>query len=128
MRFGLSDVLDTSGFPPRWHCGRWIELLGWLHIVSDVAIFGAYMAIPIALVFFIRERRDLPKPFPIVFWLFGAFIVLCGSTHVVEAIIFWHPVYRLAGVVKAATAAVSWTTLAFLVPAVPKALALKSPE
>jgi PAS domain S-box-containing protein len=124
----LFRVFDTSGFPARWHCGRWSELLGWLHIVSDAMIFAAYMAIPVALAFFIRERRDLPKPFPIVFWLFGAFIVACGVTHLLEAVIFWHPVYRLAGVVKAVTAAVSWTTLAFLVPAVPKALALKSPE
>jgi PAS domain S-box-containing protein len=123
--FGL---LDTTGFPARWHCGRWSAELGWLHIVSDIAIFGAYMAIPVVLVAFIRRRPDLPKPFPIVFWMFGAFIVACGMTHAIEAVIFWNPVYRLAGAVKAATASVSWLTLAFLVPAVPKALALKTPD
>jgi PAS domain S-box-containing protein len=37
-------------------------------------------------------------------------------------------VYRLAGFVKATTAGISWLTLAFLVPAVPKALALKTPQ
>jgi PAS domain S-box-containing protein len=128
MNAVLYGVFDTSGFPARWHCGNWSERLGWLHIVSDIMIFGAYMAIPIALGFFIQQRRDLPKPFPVVFWLFGAFIVCCGLTHAIEAIIFWEPIYRAAGVVKAATAAVSWTTLAFLVPAVPKALALRSPQ
>lgn len=128
MATDLFGLLDTTGFPARWHCGRWSAPLGWLHIVSDILIFGAYMAIPIVLVFFIRQRPDLPKPFPIVFWLFGAFIVACGTTHALEAVIFWQPVYRLAGAVKAATASVSWVTLAFLLPVVPKALALKSPE
>jgi PAS domain S-box-containing protein len=128
MASDLFGLLDTTGFPARWHCGRWSAPLGWLHIVSDLLIFGAYMAIPVVLVFFIRQRPDLPKPFPIVFWLFGAFIVACGTTHAIEALIFWQPVYRLAGAVKAATASVSWVTLAFLMPAVPKALALKSPE
>lgn len=128
MARDLFGLLDTTGFPARWHCGRWSSELGWLHIVSDALIFGAYMAIPIAIVFFIRQRPDLPKPFPIVFWLFGAFIVACGSTHLLEAVIFWRPVYRLAGLVKATTAGVSWLTLAFLVPAVPKALALKTPS
>ncbi|HET8936410.1 MAG TPA: ATP-binding protein [Polyangiales bacterium] len=128
MASDLFGLLDTTGFPARWHCGRWSEHLGWLHIISDIMVFGAYMAIPIVLVFFINKRPDLPKPFPIVFWLFGAFIVCCGMTHLIEAVIFWKPVYRLAGAVKAATAGVSWLTLAFLVPAVPKALALKSPE
>lgn len=124
----LFGLFDTTGFPARWHCGRWSAQLGWLHIVSDLMIFGAYMAIPVVLAFFTRARRDLPKPFPVVFWLFGAFIVACGTTHLLEAVIFWHPVYRLAGVVKAATASVSWLTLAFLIPAVPKALALKTPD
>jgi PAS domain S-box-containing protein len=128
MTSNLFGLLDTTGFPARWHCGRWSAGLGWLHIVSDMLVFGAYMAIPIVLVSFIRSRRDLPKPFPVVFWMFGAFIVACGTTHLLEAIIFWHPVYRLAGVVKAATAGVSWLTLVFLVPAVPKALALKTPH
>jgi PAS domain S-box-containing protein len=128
MTSSLFGLLDTTGFPARWHCGRWSAELGWLHIVSDILVFGAYMAIPVVLVSFIRHRRDLPKPFPIVFWLFGAFIVACGTTHLIEAVIFWHPVYRLAGAVKAATAGVSWLTLAFLAPAVPKALALKTPD
>ncbi len=32
-------------------------------------------------------------------FLFGAFILACGTTHLMEAIIFWYPVYRLAGVI-----------------------------
>jgi signal transduction histidine kinase/ActR/RegA family two-component response regulator len=55
-------------------------------------------------------------------WLFVAFIFACGTTHLIEAIIFWQPVYRFAGVVKLFTAAVSWATVVALVHVVPQVL------
>ena len=121
----LSLLIDSEGFPARWHCGRWTEPLGWLHIVSDLAIFGAYLAIPAVLAIFVLRRTDLP--FHRVFWFFIAFIAFCGSGHLLEAIIFWEPVYRLAGVVKACTALASWATVIALIPVIPRALALRSP-
>jgi signal transduction histidine kinase/ActR/RegA family two-component response regulator len=45
-----------------------------------------------------------------------------------EAVIFWWPAYRLAGVIKLFTAIVSWTTVFALAPIIPQALALRSPE
>lgn len=119
-------LFDTSGFPPRWYCGRWTEGHGWLHIVSDVGIWSAYFAIPLLLLYFIRRRLDVP--FRRIFLLFGAFILLCGSTHLMEAVIFWWPAYRLAGVIKLATALVSWGTVLALLPVIPLALALRSPR
>lgn len=116
---------DTSGFVPRWRCGHWYAELGWLHIVSDSLIWLAYLAIPAVLIFFLRRRRDLP--FPRIIWLFGAFILACGTSHIVEAIIFWYPIYRFAGLVKLATAVVSWLTVFALVPVIPKALAMRTP-
>ena len=53
-------LFDTSGFPPRWTCGQWSEGHGWLHILSDLAIFGAYFTIPVILIYFLRHRRDVP--------------------------------------------------------------------
>jgi signal transduction histidine kinase/CheY-like chemotaxis protein len=122
----LSQLFDTSDFPARWHCGNWTAGHGWLHILSDLAVWSAYFAIPCLLVYFVLRRRDVP--FPTVFWLFGAFILACGTTHLMEAIIFWHPVYRLAGAIKLLTAIVSWGTVAALVPIIPKALVMRSPE
>jgi PAS domain S-box-containing protein len=118
----LCHIFDTSGFPARWHCGRWTAQLGWTHIFSDLAIFGAYAAIPAVLAYFIVRRRDMP--FPSIFWLFAAFIFACGFGHFVEATIFWHPWYRFAALVKVCTAIVSWTTVIALVPMIPRALAL----
>jgi len=119
------SLFDTSGFPPRWRCGTWSSFQGWLHIVSDVLIWLSYVAIPVTLVHFARRRHDVP--FQNIFFLFGAFIILCGFTHLLEAVIFWWPVYRLLGAVKAVTALVSIATVVSLVPVVPKALSLKSP-
>jgi PAS domain S-box-containing protein len=45
-----------------------------------------------------------------------------------EALLFWWPAYRLAGVIKLLTALVSWGTVFALVPVTPKALAMPRPE
>lgn len=122
----LTKLFDTSDFPARWHCGTWSDALGWLHIMSDLATFAAYMAIPIVLAYFVTRRRDLP--FPRVFWLFAAFIFTCGTVHLIEAIIFWSPVYRLSGVMKLATATMSWATVVAVIPVTKSALNLRSPR
>ncbi len=121
----LTHLFDTAGFFPRWNCGDWTPGHGWLHVLSDLAIWSAYFAIPCLLVYFVLRRRDIP--FRPIFWLFGAFILACGTTHLMEAVIFWHPVYRLAGVIKLLTALVSWATVIALVPVIPKALAMRTP-
>lgn len=121
----LGSLFDTSDFMPRWYCGSWTPAQGWLHIISDLAIWSAYMAIPLLLGYFVIRRRDLP--FRWMFWLFCAFIFACGTTHLIEAIIFWKPIYRIGGVVKFATAVVSWSTVVALVPLTPRVLSLRSP-
>ncbi len=122
----FDHLFDTTGFPPRWYCGSWTPLHGWLHILSDLGVWSAYVAIPGVLGFFVLRRRDIP--FRPIFWLFGLFILACGTTHLIEAGIFWWPVYRFAGVVKFLTAVVSWATVIALVPVTPRALAMRSPQ
>lgn len=122
MLTSFAYLFDTTGFPPRWYCGEWSAAHGWLHIVSDLGIFTAYFAIPCVLVYFVRKRADVP--FMPVVWLFAAFILSCGIGHAIEASLFWHPWYRLSGLVKLVTALVSWATVLALIPLVPKALAL----
>jgi len=62
-----------------------------------------------------------------VFSLFAAFILLCGTGHLIELLTIWSPVYRLEAIVKLATAAVSVATAIALWTLIPKALALPSP-
>ncbi len=120
----FARLFDTSDFPARWYCGQWDEGLGWLHIISDVATWGAYTAIPIVLVYYVRKRQDFP--FHRIFWLFAIFILACGTVHLVEATIFWYPVYRFSGLLKLVMATASWATVFALIKVTPTVLHLPS--
>lgn len=122
----FTKLFSTSDFPARWNCGQWTSVHGWLHILSDLGIWSAYFAIPAVLGYFLAKRNDLP--FRSVFALFAVFILLCGTTHLMDAIIFWWPAYRLSGTIKFATAIVSWTTVLALIQVVPGILSMRSPE
>ena len=78
------------------------------------------------LVFFARRRRDIP--FRRIFFLFGAFIIACGTTHFLSYYTFYRPLYRLDGFVKLLTAAVSWGTVFALVPITPIVLSMRTPQ
>lgn len=112
-------------FIPHGHCYLWKPDLVGLHVVSDTLIAAAYYSIPWTLLHFVQKRQDLP--FGWIFQLFGAFIIACGTTHLLEVWTLWYPNYWIAGAIKALTAGVSVTTAIVLVPLVPKALALPSP-
>ena len=112
-------------FIPHGHCYLWkTELVG-LHIISDGLTALAYYSIPLMLLFFVHQRRDIP--FNWIFQLFSAFILACGTTHVMEIWTLWHPTYWLSGWIKAVTAAISIYTAVSLVWLLPQALALPSP-
>ncbi|MBW4487431.1 MAG: PAS domain S-box protein [Trichocoleus desertorum ATA4-8-CV12] len=121
----LETLLVSSGFIPHGHCYLWKPGLVGLHLVSDALIALSYYSIPLMLVYFVRKRRDIP--FDWIFWMFGLFIVACGTTHVINIWTLWHPVYWLAGLVKAITALASVGTAASLFYLLPQALALTSP-
>jgi two-component system sensor kinase FixL len=119
-------LFDPAGFTPRFGGGGWTAGLGWLHILSDGLIGTAYLAISAVLIYFVRRRRDVP--FPWMFWMFAAFLVCCGLTHLLEVVTFYFPVYRLSGLVKLLTAGGAWATVIALVPLLPWALALPRPS
>lgn len=121
----LTQLFDTRSFIPHGHCYLWKPGLVWLHLISDAIIALAYYSIPLTLFYFVRRRRDLP--FYGIFLLFAAFIIFCGTTHLIEIWTLWHPTYWLSGLIKAGTAIVSIFTAIELIPLVPKALALPSP-
>ena len=125
LRNLLNNLLFTGSYIPHGHCYLWQGELVALHIVSDSIIALAYYSIPLSLIYFISQRRDLP--FRNIFWLFVAFIISCGTTHLIEVWTIWHPVYWVSGCLKIITAAISAYTAFALIPLVPQALTLLSP-
>ena len=122
----LDSLFSSGDFMPHGYCYLWKPGLVWLHVVSDALIALAYFSISIALIYFIRKRRDLP--FNWMFLCFGTFIMACGTTHAMEVWTLWHGTYWLSGAIKAVTAMASVPTAILLVHLVPRALALPSPE
>ncbi len=125
MESFLWTILTPQGFEPHGYCFLWTRPLLWLYIVSDSLITLAYYSIPIALIYFVRKRRDLA--FKRVFLFFAVFIIACGTTHLMALWTLWSPLYWLDAAVKAVTAAASVVTAVALWPLIPKALALPSP-
>ncbi|WP_414662839.1 PAS domain-containing hybrid sensor histidine kinase/response regulator [Horticoccus sp. 23ND18S-11] len=110
---------------PHGESYLWNPALVWLHALSDGLIAVAYFSIPLALIYFVRRRRDVP--FPGLFLLFGAFIVACGITHLLEIWTIWQPQHYLTGAFKALTAVVSLVSAVALFRTVPQALKLTGP-
>jgi len=121
----LKSFFATSSFIPHGHCYLWQPQLVGLHIVSDLLIGLAYYSIPIMLVYFVHKRQD--TPFQKIFLMFGAFIIACGTTHLMAIWTLWHPDYWLFGGIKLITALISLYTAIELLTLFPQALALPHP-
>jgi len=119
---GFFKELLSPDFMPHGFCYLWDPRIVWLHVISDALIALSYYGIPVILVYFIRKNRG--RPFNRVFWMFGAFILACGTSHLMEVWNVWHGSYLISGVVKAITAVVSVATVAMLVRLVPRIVAL----
>ena len=120
----FSSLVIPPGFEPHGHCFLWDRGLLSLYVVSDSVIALSYYLIPVALVTFVRKRRDLV--FNWVFLMFSAFIFACGTTHLMGLWTLWEPVYWIDGSIKAVTAGLSVATAATLWPLIPKALRIPS--
>ncbi|HEV3438247.1 MAG TPA: ATP-binding protein, partial [Gemmata sp.] len=70
-------------------------------------------------------RKDVP--FRVGFILFGTFVLASGTTHLLDAVMFWWPAYRLAAFLKLFTAVVSWCVVFALLRMTPRVLTLRSP-
>jgi PAS domain S-box-containing protein len=121
----FQNLFSTVGFQTREHCGGWTPGLAWLHNLSDLLIWLAYLAIPALMIYYVRHRR---VRYSFLFWMFGGFIISCGFTHFLDVVTFYTPMYRLAGLVKAVTAGISLATVCALIPVLPRALSLRTPE
>ncbi|MGB7892311.1 MAG: ATP-binding protein [Microcoleus sp.] len=127
----MPDLLSTffsNNFIPHGHCYLWKPGLVWLHLTSDALTTLAYYSVAVAIVYFTNERKDLPAH--TVMLLVGFFFIfaLCGTTHMMEIVTLWHPIYWVSGLIKAVTGVWSFYTFTFLlIPLIPVALDAPSP-
>ena len=119
----LSDPL-LPRYIPHGHCYLWQTPLVGLHVISDLLIAVSYFSIPLALLYGIyKNKQDFPISLTL---LFGSFIFLCGSGHLIDIVTLWFPIYWVSGLLKAATALVSCYTAMELVILLPQFLALRN--
>lgn len=124
---GLGLMQAAEGLLPHGFCYLRKPDLIWLHVISDGVIALAYFMIPVVLLYFLRQIRTRLS-FNWAIALFAAFIVLCGTGHILDIVTVWEPIYYLQGWVRALTAAVSIATAIAIVPLVPKLLSMKTPD
>src|SRR5436309_5820093 len=75
--------------------------------------------------FIFHYHQIAPRlPFPWVFGLFCAFIILCGTTHIVGSWMAWYQTHVLSAVIKVICAIISLFTAGALTVIIPKALEL----
>jgi two-component system, sensor histidine kinase len=126
MGDAFRDFFGANGFMPHGMCYLWQPGVLTLHVASDALITMAYFSIPFTLAHFVRRRKDVE-----INWMIGCFaifIVACGTTHLMEILTIWHPVYWVSGTIKAITAAASVPTAVLLVRLLPQALRWPSPS
>ncbi|SMF95143.1 PAS domain S-box-containing protein [Methylomagnum ishizawai] len=120
----IFNPFSLGGFIPHGYCLNWSPWLLWTMALSDAVIFVSYLSLPVALGYFARHRADFP--YTRLLWLFVAFILACGMTHLMGAVVLWKPFYWLDALFRAITAVVSALTAGMLWPLMPQLLKFPS--
>ncbi|WP_108791511.1 HWE histidine kinase domain-containing protein [Erythrobacter sp. Alg231-14] len=122
----MNALIEYEKYMPHGMCLLWEPWLVILWSGSDLLIFAAYMAIPMAIWLVLKRRPDLGHRGLVS--LFAAFILLCGITHALSIVTLWYAIYPFMGVVKLATAAVSLVTAVVLFRLIPTFIRIPTPQ
>jgi two-component system, chemotaxis family, sensor kinase Cph1 len=120
----FNNLFSTSEWPARWHCGNWTDFHGWLYIISDLMIWLAYFLIPLIILRYFFKKKPTIR-FQAAYLWFAAFILLCGTTHFLDAMMFWIPMYRVNALVRFLAGITSLLTVYYLIKVLPEAFSQK---
>jgi diguanylate cyclase (GGDEF)-like protein len=120
------ERLTDGSLMPHGHCLLWRGDLLLLHVGGDALTVFSYFAIPPALLVILRKRKDLP--FDRLFFMFAAFIFLCGITHAISILNVWEGYYFVEGVAKMSTGLISALTAIVVWQLLPQVLSVPSME
>ena len=104
----MNAFFDFGGLTPHGFCLAWQPGLIWLTAASNLLIAAGYFSFLVALFTLLLRWRN--APYKSVIGLFAAFIVACGTAHVLATVTLWMPLYWISGAVDAMTAVLSVMT------------------
>ena len=122
----MNALFEYDQYMPHGMCLLWEPWLVLLWSGSDLMIFTAYMAIPLAIIMVLKRRPDLAHRGLVS--LFAGFILLCGVTHALSIVTLWTPIYPLMGAVKLATGLISLATALLLFRLIPAFVRIPTPD
>ncbi len=106
--------------------GTMSPLLMMVMALSNALIAISYASIPFFLSVFVRKRKDMP--FTWMIFLFGLFILACGTTHITHVIGLWWEVNWWQATFDAICAVISVATAVVVWPTLPRLLSIPSPN
>jgi PAS domain S-box-containing protein len=114
--------LFSGNYLPHRYCYLAQPDLIWTNVIMDGLIAASYVVIFACLFWIVAQLRSTPqtRTYLWVFVAFGVFIVACASTHFMEVVTIWWPVYRLSVAFKLACALASVATAVLFTHAAPK--------
>jgi PAS domain S-box-containing protein len=124
-RTGTLRFLFSGNYLPHRYCYLAQPDLIWTNVILDGLIAASYVVIFTCLFWVVARLRSTPqtRTYLWVFVAFGVFIVACASTHFMEVVTIWWPVYRLSVAFKLVCAVSSVATAVLFTHAAPKIIA-----
>lgn len=110
----FKNLFKYQDFRPQGQSGNWSVFHEWFYIISDLLVWSAYFAIPLLVVVYTLKsgRRFKSRG---LYPLFVAFVIICGITFLLDAIMFWVPMYRLSGLARFLAGIISWVSVGYIV-------------
>src|ERR1700749_4415084 len=101
--------MSASSLMPHAVCWRADQHLIWTMVISNAVTFLSYTTICLTLFTLVRRTRGIIIARDWVYFLtgFALFIVACGSTHLLEVITTWSPIFWVDAATNLVTALLS---------------------
>ena len=101
-------MFDSDSLMPHAVCWAAAPNLIWTMVITNAITFLSYSTICLTLLFLVRRTsRVLVREWAYFAVGFAAFIVACGSTHLLEVITTWSPIFWVDAATNVITAALS---------------------
>jgi signal transduction histidine kinase len=101
-------MLDDVSLMPHAQCWAAAPRLIWTMVVANAITFLSYVSICAMLLILVRRtRRVIARDWAYFLVGFALFIVACGTTHLMEVITTWIPIFWIDAATNVVTAVVS---------------------